>query len=121
MKTLKEIIALEKSVSEMLSELTSQIAKTTSETSMDGVKIVAKNIASVNVISLDRGILCPSYYIQSSQADMVERKLREAKTATEFISKIRSMIDEQKVKVGVDTIRLNQKTIEILKSYMDNI
>lgn len=121
MKTLKEIVALEKSVSDMLSELTSQIAKTTSETSMDGVKIVAKNIASVNITSLDHGILCPSYYIQASQADMVERKLREAKTATEFIGKIQNMIDEQKVKVNGEQIRLNPKTIEVLKSYLDNI
>ena len=121
MKTLKEIIALEKSVSDMLHELTSQIAKTTSETSMDGVKIISKNIASVSVSSLDADILCPHYYIQSSQADMVERKLREAKTATEFISKIQTMIEEKKVKVNGETIRLNPKTIEILQSYLDDI
>ena len=121
MKTLKEIVAIEKTVSDMLCELTSQIAKATSATPMDGVKIVAKNIASVNVSSLDHGILCPHYYIQSSQADMVERKLREAKTATEFISKIQMMIDEKKVKVNSETIRLNPKTIEVLQSYLDNI
>ena len=121
MKTLKEIVTLEKSVSDMLNELTSQIAKTTNETAMDGVKIVAKNIASVNITSLNGNILCPSYYIQSSQADMVERKLREAKTATEFISKIQTMIEEKKVKVNGETIRLNPKTIEILQSYLDNI
>ena len=121
MKTLKEIVALEKSVSDMLSELTSQIAKTASETSMDGVKIVTKNIASVNITSLNGNILCPSYYIQSIQADMVERKLRETKTATEFIGKIKNMIDEQKVKVNGEQIRLNPKTIEVLKSYLENI
>jgi aromatic ring-opening dioxygenase LigB subunit len=121
MKTLKEIVALEKSVSDMLSELTSQIAKTTSETPMDGVKIVAHNVASVNIMSLDHGILCPSYYLQSAQADMVERKLREAKTATEFISKIQNMIDEKKVKVNGGQIRLNPKTVEVLQSYLANI
>lgn len=121
MKTLKEIVALEQSVSDMLSELTSQIAKTTSETPMDGVKIVTKNIASVNISSLNCNILCPSYYLQSAQADMVERKLREAKTATEFISKIQNMIDDQKVKVSGEQIRLNPKTIDILKSYLENI
>jgi hypothetical protein len=121
MKTLKEIVELEKSVSDMLSEITSQIAKTTSETPMNGVKIVATNIASINFMSLDHGILCPSYYLQSAQAEMVERKLREAKTATEFISKIQSMIDEKKVKINGEQIRLNPKTIEVLKSYLDNI
>jgi hypothetical protein len=121
MKTLQEIVALEKSVSDMLSELTSQIAKTTSETPMDGVKIVAKNIASVNVMSLDHEILCPSYYLQSAQAEMVERKLRETKTATEFINKIKTMVDEQKVKVSGETIRLNPRTIEVLQSYLDHI
>ena len=121
MKTLKEIIELEKSVSDMLSELTDRIAKTTSETPMDGVKIVAHNIASVNIMSLDHGILCPSYYIQSAQADMVERKLKEAKTATEFISKMQTMIDEKKVKVNGESIRLNPQTVEVLKSYLANI
>lgn len=121
MKSITEILALEKSVSDMLGELTAQIAKTTSETPMDGVKIVASNIASVNVTSLDHGILCPSYYLQSAQADMVDRKLREAKTATEFISKIHNMIDEKKVKVNGEQIRLNPKTIEVLRSYLDNI
>jgi aromatic ring-opening dioxygenase LigB subunit len=121
MKTLKEIVELEKSVSDMLSELTSQIAKTTSETPMNGVKIVATNIASVDVMSLDHGILCPSYYLQSAQADMVERKLREAKTATEFISKIQGMIEEKKVKVNGEQIRLNPKTVEVLQSYLNNI
>ena len=121
MKTLKEIVVLEKSVSEMLSELTSQIVKTTSETPMDGVKIISKNIASINVSNLDHSILCPSYYLQSAQADMVERKLKEAKTATEFISKIQMMVDEKKVKVNSETIRLNPKTVEILQSYLSNI
>lgn len=121
MKTLKEIAVLEKSVSDMLSELASQITKTTSETPMDGVNIVAKNIASVNVTSLDHEILCPSYYLQSAQAEMIERKLREAKTATEFINKIKTMIDEQKVKVSGETIRLNPKTVEVLQSYLNNI
>ena len=120
-KSLKEIVAIEKSVAEMLSELTTQIAKTTSETPMDGVKIITSNIASVNVMSLEHGILCPSYYLQFAQAEMVERKLREAKTATEFISKIQSMIDERKVKVNGETIRLNPKAIEILLSYLDNL
>lgn len=121
MKTLKEIVAMEKSVSDMLGELTSQIAKSTSETPMDGVKIVSKNITSVNVSSLDHGILCPSYYLQSAQSDMVERKLREAKTATEFIGKIQMMVDEKKVKVNSETICLNPKTVEILQSYLSNI
>ena len=121
MKILKEIVALEKSVADMLSELTSQIVKVTSETPMNGVKIVTTNIASVNVMSLDHGILCPSYYLQSTQAEMVERKLREAKTATEFINKIHAMIDEKKVKVNGEQIRLNPKTIEVLQSYLNNI
>jgi hypothetical protein len=121
MKTLKEIIELEKSVADMLCELTAQISKTTNETPMTGVKIVATNIASVNVMSLNHEILCPSYYLQSAQAEMIERKLREAKTATEFINKIKTMIDEQKVKVSGEAICLNPRTIEVLQSYLDNI
>lgn len=121
MKTIKEIVAMEKSIADMLSELTAQIAKTTSEASMDGVKQLATNMVSVNLSSLESWICCPSYYIQSTQAEMVERKLKEAKTATEFVNKIRTMIDEKKVKIHNEQIRLNPKTIEILQSYLDNI
>jgi hypothetical protein len=121
MKTIQEIIAMEKSIAELLSELTEQIAKTTNETTMSNVKIISKNSASVNLSSLNSGILCPYYYIQSAQADAVKRKLQEAKTATEFVSKIQTMIGEQKVKVGSDVIRLNPATISVLKSYAENL
>lgn len=121
MKTIQEIIAMEKSIADMLSELTEQITKATNETTMENVKIISKNVASVNLSSLNSGILCPYYYIQSAQADAVERKLKEAKTATEFISKIQTMVSEQKVKVGSDVIRLNPATIFVLKSYLENL
>ena len=121
MKTIQEIISMEKSISDMLNDLIEQIAKATDETPMDNVKIVSKNIASVNIASLDSGILCPYYYIQSAQADAVKRKLREAKTATEFVSKMRAMINDKKVKIGSDIIRLNPKTIYVINKYLEGM
>ena len=121
MKTIKEIIAMEKSIADMLCELTDQIAEVTSEASMDGVKQLAPNVVSANFSSLDSWICCPYYYTQSAQANAVERKLKESKTATSFIDKIQTMVNEKKVKLGNEVIRLNPKTIEILQSYLNNI
>lgn len=121
MKSITEIMELEKSISDMLADLTQQIKNTTSESNMDGVKTVAKNAVTVNVSSLNAGILCPYYYMQSAQAEIVERQLKTAKTASEFVEKMRNMIDTKKVKYKNEVYYLNSKTIEALNSYLANL
>ena len=63
----------------------------------------------------------PSYYIQEIQADLVEQKLSSAKTATEFLSRIQSMILNKKVTINGETDRLNSKTLSILESFMEGV
>lgn len=120
-ESINKIIELEKSIAEMLKDLTEKIKQSTQETNMPGVNQVSPNAATVKVSSLDRGILCPYYYLQSAQAEIVERNLRSAKTASEFVEKMKNMIETGKVKNGSETMRINPQTIDVLKSYLSTI
>lgn len=120
MKTLHDIVTMEQKVAEMLSDLVSRLASDTREAKVDGVRKMGKNAVVVSVSRLDMGILDPSYYIQEKQSDIVEQKLRTAKTATDFMDRLREMVDNKCVKVGNEKVRLNPKTIEILTSYIEN-
>ena len=88
MKTLKEALAVERSVEEMLSEIKARMFKEIGEDQVPGVKKVANNAVVVSTAHLCDDIWLPSYYIQEIQADLVEQKLSSAKTATEFLSRI---------------------------------
>lgn len=121
MNTLQCALVMEQSVTQMLSDLKAQLANDVAAVRQDGVTTLSSKCVLVNISRLDKNILCPSYYIQSSQADAVERKLNTARTATEFVNRLQAMIDERLVKVGNDTIRLNPKTVEVLKSYLNSL
>ena len=121
MKTLKEALAVERSVEEMLNEIKSRMFKEIGEAQVTGVKKVASNAVVISASNLSDNIWLPSYYIQEIQADLVEQKLSSAKTATEFLSRIQSMILNKKVTVNGETDRLNSKTLSILESFMEGI
>ena len=118
MKTLKDIINAENQVAQMISELVSKVAADTREAKIDGVQQVSNNAVIVNFSRLDAWIVDPAYYIQAKQADVVEQKLRTAKTATEFMNKLREMVDQKCVKLGRDKVRLNPTTLDILNTYL---
>ena len=120
-ESINKIIELEKSIAEMLKDLTEKIKQSTQEANVPGVNQVSSNAATVKVSSLDSGILCPYYYLQSAQADIVERNLRSAKTASEFVEKMKNMIETRKVKNGSETMRINPQTVDVLKSYLSTI
>ena len=121
MQTLKDALNLEKSVSDMLAKLKSQLVNDVYEAKQDGVRMINSNCAVVSLSSINRLNLSPSYYIQSSQATVIEDKLKYAKTATEFVEWLQTMVEEGRIKKGSDVIQLNPKTIEVLKSYLENV
>lgn len=121
MKTLKEALAVERSVEEMLNEIKSRMFKEIGEAQVPGVKKVASNAVVISASNLSDNIWLPSYYIQEIQADLVEQKLSSAKTATEFLSRIQSMILNKRVTINGETDRLNSKTLSILESFMEGV
>jgi hypothetical protein len=121
MKSLANVVEMEKSIAQMLSEFSKHISKTTEEASMDGVNKVGNGAVMVNSSNIVNGIICPSYYLQSIQASVVEKKLSGAKTATEFVERLNAMIAEQKVKIGNETVFLNNATLDVLRSYASTL
>ena len=106
----------------MLKEITTQIKNSTIESTLDGVEPISNNIVSARFGSLNGGsCLCPYYYNQDAQAKLVSNNLRNAKTANEFLDKINSMVETGKVKSGSEMMRLNHKTIDVLKFYLNNM
>ena len=114
MKNITEIIELEQGIAKMLADLIAQIKHDTISSPMDGVCTVTHNAATVNVSSLNAGILCPYYYLQNAQAEIVERYLKPVKTASEFVDKIHNMINAKKVNYKGEVYHLNPKTIAVL-------
>lgn len=121
MKKLKSALNLEKSVREMLIELRAQLYKDVSKAKSDDIKTIKPNMVIVKCSNLDGLVLTPSYYIPSSQAEAIDKKLNGVKTATTFINELQKMIDEKKVKNGNNATRLNSKTIEVLEKHLNDI
>ena len=121
MKELKKVLELEKSVQEMLSELLKNLSSNIEDKPLDGVTQIGKHAASVSMSSIQNTILSPSYYIQSCQAEAVEKKLEKVKTATHFVEEVKKMVKEKRVKNGSDVVMLNTSTIKVLNDYVKNI
>ena len=110
---------MEEKVAKKVTNLISQLAADTREVHVDGVSNISKNTASVSFKNLDGNILCPYYYLQTAQANLVAQKLQCVKTATDFIDKVREMIESKCVKIGNDKYRLNPHTLSVLSSYIN--
>ena len=111
---IQDAIKAEKEIQKQVQEIKDQIA----------IEVCDGNYSKTAIIpfsALDRCILSASYYIQSSQAEIVEKKLNSAKTATQLNSMLREMVES-----GFATTNsrehsrtpLNPKTISILKTYI---
>jgi hypothetical protein len=121
MEKLKNALKLEQSVQQQLAVVKAQLYKEISETKLEGVKVEKKNIATVKISAIENTILSPSYYIPTSQADAVDKKLKSVKTATKFVGELQKMAERKSVKVGSNTTMLNSKTVEILERYLNTI
>ena len=118
---LHDLIAMENETAKKLNAVAERIAEEIRCTHLDGVTTVARNIVIVDSAKMDRDLMCPSSYIQPTQADMVSNRLSNAATATEFVKRLKSMIDNRAVRINGDSVRLSTKTIAILESYLGNI
>ena len=119
MEKLRNALKLEQSVQQQLAVVKAQLYKEISEAKLEGVSVRKKNMATVKMSSLEDTILSPSYYIPTSQADAVDKKLKSVKTATKFVGELQKMVDKKSVKIGSTETRLNSKTVEILERYLN--
>lgn len=121
MEKLNKIIEMESQIKTMICNIVNEIESTVSQNSMDGVNQSSSgiNCATVKFGSLDTGILCPYYYLQKEQANIVRRKLDKAASATDLMETLKNMCEEKRVKWKDEFYRLNPKTLEILNTYLN--
>lgn len=122
MNSLNDVLNMERSVQTMLAELKSQLYAAVEQSPMGCVKTIPGNVKAATVsfsdIAKHSFNLSPSYYIAECQAELVERKLSAANSATDFVNYIQSMIETKQVKINGHTERLNDKTVEVLQKYL---
>lgn len=121
MNKLSEAIGMEKAISALINDLKQEVSSAVSDIKQDGVKQISSNIVSVSFSNLDHNMLCPSYYIQTAQATVVEQKLSGVSTATDFIKRLNDMIENKRVKINGNTTMLNQATIQVLKTFAQSV
>lgn len=122
MKEFDELKQLEQKIAEKIEEIKSAIEKTIEDNPLEGVTSISKHpracIVSLSTAKKHKDTLAAEYYIPASQANLVARKLTNAKTATAFTEAIEEMVKTGIVKIGQNSHRLNDKTIEILQGYI---
>lgn len=63
-------------------------------------------------------VLSPEFYLQESQARLVQNKLEKAKTVNQVLGSIKDMVDTGRVHVTGMTYQLNRTTIDVLKQFL---
>lgn len=63
-------------------------------------------------------VLSPEFYLQESQARLVQNKLKKAKTVNQVLGSIKDMVDTGRVHVTGTTYQLNRTTIDVLKQFL---
>jgi len=119
MTTLKEVLEMEKSVAQMVQDLKGRIAQAVTDSPLEGVNHISKNIILVNSSSLQHNIWSPDYYVQDAQARYVEQSLSSITTASAFVNKVYDIIEKRSVRINGSTYALNDNTIAVLKDCLN--
>lgn len=121
---IQKLVEVERYIADMIKRITSEIRNEIETNPMDGVTPLGNRCYSVKLSTVSNNglIMSPEYYSATKQAEYVEEYLGNCKTATDLISRIDKMIAEKTIKrTGNDIVRLNDKTIGILKKYAEAI
>lgn len=120
---LKEVKALETRIAKLVEEVRNAVVEDVRNTPMEGVKPVSASpracVVKLSTIMSHRCIMSPEYYIQESQAALVEQKLANLTTATALTNAIHEMIANKSVKIGSDRHPLNDSTITVLQRFAE--
>lgn len=120
MKQLQDFIQMEKSITDIIQQAKKDIVKEIEETEIKDVKKIAENICIVKLSQLQHNIWTPEYYLSHVQAAYVTAALDSVSTASSFVKKIKTMIDNRYVKIGQNIHYLNDTTIGILSKHYNS-
>lgn len=120
---ISEIRTLEEKILTVIEEVRDSVVKEVRDNPLPDVKQISASpraaIVRLSTVQKYGGVLSAEYYIPESQAELVRQRLDGVKTATEFTSRVRDMIDTNFVKVGTNKHMLNPRTVDVLKKYVE--
>lgn len=120
---LKDVTALEAQIGELIAEVRTAVVENVKNSPMDGVRPVSTSpracVVSLSTVMKNKLILTPEYYIQESQAALIEQKLTGLTTATALTKAVREMLDSKQVKIGTERHPLNPSTLGVLRKFAE--
>ena len=117
MVSLEKVRNAQKILDEALKEVVNAVCKD-ADKELSGVNVVSENIVVVCLSNLFTNNLSPAMYIQSCQINAVKNATKNIKNFDDLINKLSEMKTTKKVKVGSETIFLNDVTIEAINSVL---
>lgn len=111
-------LILENTLKELREETSTRIRK---NQPIEGVSLLRENVALVSFSQISANGLSPSTYLPSCQIEAIEKVTKNITTFNSFVKKLEEIKDKKIVKVGQETIRLNQKTIDSINSIIQEL
>lgn len=121
-KEIKEALEHEKQAQCTLKEAIKTAIHAIENAPSEGVTIVSKSpicgTIRFSTIMENGSVLAPEFYMQPSQAELVQGQLKNARTVNDVLNSIREMTVTGKVRTSSGTQRLNKTTIDVLKQFL---
>lgn len=118
--TLKEMVQLESSVEQIVSELREKLKTELSNAEIPGVKKISPLCSVVNFSALNKGILSAEHYNVETQSNYIAQYLAPCKTVTSLAGKLTEIINDGKVKLGCNTHVLHPEVINVVRKFVEN-
>lgn len=118
--TLKEMVQLESSVEQIVSELIKKLKTELSNAQIPGVKKLSSLCSVVNFSALNKGILSAEHYNVETQSSYIAQYLAPCKTVTALAGKLTEIINNGKVKLGCNTHVLHPEVINVVREFVEN-
>lgn len=118
MKTFSEILKEELAIKNFICGLKKQLIEEIKITPIIDTKPITQNITIIKFSQIQNNVWSPEYYLPSAQAQFIEKALEHIQSAYPFILKLKSIIEDHKVKIGLNFYAINDTTISILKKYV---
>jgi len=123
MCNLKEAIAVEKDIFNIIERAISMIEQTIKSCPSGNITRVSNNTFIVKLSALDSTNLSPVYYDPYAQARLVRSYLEKAQTATGLVNRLNKIIEDGYVEGYPARVRerLNKDTLSILKNLREEL
>ena len=119
---IQDIIFMENNINIIIKNIVDLIKNNISNKPVEGVTTIKKNPSiftiKLSTIHKNNSILSPDYYSAEKQSEYVYHDLKNCKTITSLVKKIRQLIELKCVVISNNKYFLNSQTITILENWL---